>query len=155
MNLEMLKLVRSLSESELADVALAIASENPVLFAQWVNVVKGCAVAPSTPTGDVEVTMKDLRYFVAWDDLVVLREMHDKVRAIKYLREEYSLSLREAKDLTEWLARNGHVNKPHWYETFEESKDWYWQETKQKADDDNVSLGDLLKQQLRDSANRS
>lgn len=153
MNLEMLKLVRSLSDSELAEVALAIASDNPVLFAQWVNVVKGCAVAPSTPTG-VEVTMRDLRYFVSQDDLDVLEDMDDKVRAIKYLREEYSLSLREAKDLTEWLARNGYVkNKPHWYETFEQSTERYHND-KAKAVDGSVSLGDLLKQQLRENEYR-
>ena len=155
MNLEMLKLVRSLSESELAEVALLLAAESPVVFANYTNAVKGHAVAPSTPRGDVEMTQQDLRYLVSRDDLSVLEGMHDKVRAVKYLREACSLSLREAKDLTEWLARNGHVNKPHWYETFEESKERAWREyykDKKAAGtltgDDSVSLGDLLKAQL-------
>lgn len=142
MNLEMLKLVRSLSESELAEVALLLAAESPVVFASYVNTVKGYAVTPSKPTAPW------VTKFVTQDDLNVLDGMHDKVRAVKYLREAYSLSLREAKDLTEWLARNDHVNKPHWYETFEEGKERSWQETKQKAADGSMSLGDLLKAQL-------
>ena len=147
MNLEMLKLVRSLSESELAEVALLLAAESPVVFASYTNTVKGYASLP-TPRGDVEVTQQDLRYLVSRDDLNVLDGMDDKVRAVKYLREACSLSLREAKDLTEWLARNGHVNKPHWYETFEESKERAHKELKAKVADDSVSLGDLLKAQL-------
>jgi hypothetical protein len=121
-----LGIARDLTDAGLAEVALKIAETHPEVFAATLlgeQFVPTPNVAPSIPRGDVEITQKDLRYFVSHSDLNVLEEMQDKVRAVKYLREAYSLSLKEAKDLTEWLARNGYVNKPHWYENWEQAKE--------------------------------
>jgi hypothetical protein len=136
-----LSIARDLTDAGLAEVALKIAETHPDVFAA---AVLGEQPVPTpnvvlTVFGNINLTV---------DDMKVLREQ-DKIGAIKYLRATHSLSLLAAKNLTEWLARDGYVNKPYWYESFEQSKNRYWEESKAKAADSGISLGDLLKQQLK------
>ena len=152
-----LSIARDLTDAGLAEVALKIAETHPDVFAAAVlgeQPTSGAVVLPSPSMTNIAAVPVQaapwVTKFVTQDDLNVLDGMHDKVRAVKYLRAAYNLNLKEAKDSTEWLARNGHVkNKQHWYETWEQSKDRYWEESKQRSAETETSLGDLLKAQIR------
>ena len=148
-----LSIARDLTDAGLAEVALKIAETHPDVFAAAVlgeQPTSGSVVMPPVSTTNIVGTLFG-NIDVTQHHLDTLNGIHDKVRAVKYLRETFNLNLKEAKTLSEDMARNGWVkNKQHWYETWEQSKDRYWEQSKAQAADDNVSLGDLLKQQLED-----
>jgi 2-polyprenyl-6-methoxyphenol hydroxylase-like FAD-dependent oxidoreductase len=120
-----LGIARDLTDAGLAEVALKIAETHPDVFAQAVvGDVKAAEIA-LTGFGNINITHGQLEF---------LRSLgvSDKVRAVKYFREEFNLGLKEAKFLTEDLARQGYVKHKSWIP-------------------ESSFLGDLLKQELQDN----
>ena len=100
-----LAIVRDLTDSGLAEVAMKIAETHPDVFAEAVlgeAAIHSFTMEDGTP---VRMTQKQLN---------VMDMTHDKIVAIKQLREWFGLGLREAKLLSESLARDGYIKRPHW-----------------------------------------
>ena len=119
-----LSIARDLTDAGLAEVALKIAETHPDVFAQAVVGDVKAAEIVLTGFGNINITHGQLEF---------LRSLGvgDKVRAVKYFREEFNLGLKEAKFLTEDLARQGYVEHKSWIP-------------------ESSFLGDLLKQELED-----
>jgi 2-polyprenyl-6-methoxyphenol hydroxylase-like FAD-dependent oxidoreductase len=120
-----LSIARDLTDAGLAEVALKIAETHPDVFAQAVVGDVTAAEVVLTGFGNINITHGQLEF---------LRSLGvgDKVRAVKYFREEFNLGLKEAKFLTEDLARQGYVKHKSWIP-------------------ESSFLGDLLKQELQDN----
>jgi ribosomal protein L7/L12 len=100
--------------------------------------------------GNIEITHGQLEF---------LRSLGvgDKVRAVKYFREEFNLGLKEAKYLTEDLARQGYVKHKSWipeWLALETQKDLHEGWSIKHTNSDSTSIGDILNQQLRDHGTR-
>ena len=131
-----LQRVREASNDDLAQVAYRLAETHPQLF---------CRLLTDDLTVDYTFPSN---HPVGWDVAVKIsrKEMEtlkgfkagDKVRAVKWLRETYGIGLKEAKDLSEWLVRDGHLPHQEWVYNYQQSKDAHA-----------TSLGDILKAQIR------
>ena len=81
---------------------------------------KVVAVAPDWPglargAKTAEEAVEKLRsYIPRYSRVAKLAKMNVEFDAIKNVREMYGLGLREAKLLSEKLARDGYLNRPHW-----------------------------------------
>lgn len=123
-----LQRVREASNDDLVQVAYRLAETHPQLFCRLL-------------TDDLTVDYTFQSHNLGWDIAVKIsrKEMEtlkgfgssDKVRAVKWLRETYGIGLKEAKDLSERLVRDGHLPHQNWVPGSE-----------------SVSLGDLLNVQL-------
>ena len=98
-----LAIVRDLTDTGLAEIAMKIAETHPDVFAQAVLGEAGIHQFTLDSGGVVRLTQSQLNSI----DLT-----HDKIVAIKNLREWFSISLRDAKLLSETLARDGYVKRP-------------------------------------------
>jgi len=142
-----LSIARDLTDAGLAEVALKIAETHPDVFAQAVVGDVTAAKIVLTGFGNIDITHGQLEFLRSLGTL-------DKVRAVKYFREEFNLGLKEAKFLTEDLARQGYVKHKTWI------PEWLVQETQkdlregwsiEQTNSYSTSIGDLLKQQLQDN----
>jgi len=100
-----LAIVRDLTDSGLAEVAMKIAETHPDVFAQ--AVLGEAAIHSFTlDSGDVvRLTQSQLNF---------VDVTQDKIAVIKNLREWFNIGLRDAKLLSEKLARDGYIKRPHW-----------------------------------------
>jgi ribosomal protein L7/L12 len=141
-----LAIVRDLTDSGLAEVAMKIAESHPEVFAQAVVGDVTAAKVVLIGFGNIEITHGQLEFLRSLGPL-------DKVRAVKYLREEFNLGLKEAKFLTEDLARQGYVKHKSWipeWLAMETQKDLHEGWSIKQVKSDSTSIGDMLKQQLQD-----
>jgi ribosomal protein L7/L12 len=141
-----LAIVRDLTDSGLAEVAMKIAESHPEVFAQAVVGDVTAAKVVLIGFGNIEITHGQLEFLRSLGPL-------DKVRAVKYLREEFNLGLKEAKFLTEDLARQGYVKHKSWipeWLAMETQKDLHEGWSIKQVKSDSASIGDMLKQQLQD-----
>ena len=100
-----LTLVAGMSSHDLAKIALRISETHPDAFAE--------AVVGEIAGFEFNIEGKQLR--MTQGELAKLDRLGpDKIDAIKNVREMYGLGLREAKLLSEKLARDGYLNRPHW-----------------------------------------
>lgn len=100
-----LAIVRDLTDTGLAEIAMKIAETHPDVFAQAVLGEAGIHQFTLDSGGVVRLTQSQLNS---------IDTTHDKIVAIKNLREWFSISLRDAKLLSETLARDGYIKRPHW-----------------------------------------
>jgi hypothetical protein len=109
-DINILQRVREASDNDLIQVAYRLAETHPTLF---------CRLLTDDLTVDYSIHSE------AWGNIPVkidrkqmdtLRafEAGDKVRAIKWLRETYGIGLKEAKDISESLVRDGHLPHKNW-----------------------------------------
>lgn len=147
-----LQRVREASNDDLVQVAYRLAETHPQLF---------CRLLTDDLT--VDYTFPGNSH-VGWDVAVKIsrKEMetlkgfgsNDKVRAVKWLRETYGIGLKEAKDLSEWLVRDGHLPHkcwmPEWLtkQTMKPLADGWSREQKS----DMTCLGDILNAQLAENS---
>jgi hypothetical protein len=109
-DINILQRAREASDNDLIQVAYRLAETHPTLFCRLLTedltveyVING------TLYGSISVKidrkqMDTLRAF----------KTDDKVRAIKWLRETFGIGLKEAKDVSEWLVREGHLPHKNW-----------------------------------------
>lgn len=129
-----LQRVREASNDDLVQVAYRLAETHPQLFCRLLT--NDCTVdyvINGTLYGylDVKISRKEMETLKGFN-------AGDKVRAIKWLRETYGIGLKEAKDLSEWLVRDGYLPHQEWVHNYQQSKDAHA-----------TSLGDILKAQIR------
>ena len=142
-----IELVRNMTTVDMAAVAIKIAETHPDVFAQAVVGDVTAAKIVLTGFGNINITHGQLEF---------LRSLGvgDKVRAVKYFREEFNLGLKEAKYLTEDLARQGYVKHKSWipeWLALETQKDLHEGWSIKQTNSDSTNIGDLLKQQLQDN----
>ena len=145
-----IELVRNMTTVDMAAVAIKIAETHPDVFAQAVVGDVTAAKIVLTGFGNINITHGQLEFLRSLGSM-------DKVRAVKYLREEFNLGLKEAKYLTEDLARQGYVKHKSWvpeWLALETQKDLHEGWSIKQTNSDSTSIGDLLKQQLRDHGTR-
>lgn len=112
MNFEAISWIRNATDEQLAAVALRLAAENELLFTRLVsldNAIGGITV----PLG------QDRSFNITPTLLSLIRDSADgqsKVKPIVELRKATGLGLKDAKDLVEWLANNGHLPRAGWLE---------------------------------------
>ena len=97
-----LSIVRDLTDSGLAGVALKIAETHPEVFAA--ALLGECAHNDYGSFGGTPVRLTDKQ-------MIEIGHMSSKVVAIKHLREVFGIGLKEAKDLVEALATHHLVNR--------------------------------------------
>lgn len=100
-----LAIVRDLTDSGLAEVAMKIAETHPEVFAE--ALLGEAAIHEFTLTDGTTIRMTRTQ-------LGVLESNSNKVAGIKALREWFGIGLREAKDLSEDLVRRGFVRHTNW-----------------------------------------
>jgi ribosomal protein L7/L12 len=100
-----LAIVRDLTDSGLAEVAMKIAETHPDVFAE--AVLGEAAIYEFTMEDGTPVRMTR-------SQIAQIDSSRDKIVAIKQLREWFGLGLREAKLLSETLARQKYVQHAHW-----------------------------------------
>jgi ribosomal protein L7/L12 len=100
-----LAIVRDLTDSGLAEVAMKIAESHPEVFAQ--ALLGEAAIHEFTLCDGKTIRMTRTQ-------LGVLESNSNKVVGIKALREWFGMGLREAKELSEDLARRGFVRHTNW-----------------------------------------
>ena len=145
-----IELVRNMTTVDMAAVAIKIAETHPDVFAQAVVGDVTAAKIVLTGFGNINITHGQLEFLRSLGSM-------DKVRAVKYFREEFNLGLKEAKYLTEDLARQGYVKHKSWvpeWLALETQKDLHEGWSIKQTNSDSTSIGDLLKQQLRDHGTR-
>lgn len=143
-----IELVRNMTTVDMAAVAVKIAETHPDVFAQAVVGDVTAAKVVLTGFGNINITHGQLEF---------LRSLGagDKVRAVKYFREEYDLNLREAKYLVEDLARQGYVKHKSWipeWLSLETQKDLHEGWSIKHTNSDATSLGDILNAQLAENS---
>ena len=140
-----IELVRNMTTVDMAAVAIKIAETHPDVFAQAVVGDVTAAKIVLTGFGNINITHGQLEFLRSLGSM-------DKVRAVKYLREEFNLGLKEAKYLTEDLARQGYVKHKSWvpeWLALETQKDLHEGWSIKQTNSDATSIGDLLKAQMR------
>ena len=145
-----IELVRNMTTVDMAAVAIKIAETHPDVFAQAVVGDVTAAKIVLTGFGNIDITHGQLEFLRSLGSM-------DKVRAVKYFREEFNLGLKEAKYLVEDLARQGYVKHKTWipeWLALETQKDLHEGWSIKQTNSDSTNIGDLLKQQLRDHGTR-
>ena len=97
-----LSIVRDLTDSGLAEVALKIAETHPEVFAA--ALLGECAHNDYGSFGGTPVRLTDKQ-------MTEIGSMRSKVEAIKHLRETFGIGLKEAKDLIESMASHHLVDR--------------------------------------------
>lgn len=149
-NMNILKRVHGATTEELVEVAYRLAETHPTLFCRLLtNDLTVDYALNGTLYGHIDVK-------ITRDDMDKLKTFGDgeKVRAVKWLRENYGIGLKEAKDLCEWLVRDGHLPHKCWM------PDWLAEKTMKPLADGwtrtvktlypNGSLDELLKKQMNE-----
>lgn len=127
-NQNILRLIRNMTDAQLAEVALRISETHPEAFAAALT---NATILTKEVNGiKIELTADDMNHLRTYGN-------GDKVRAIKWMRERFGICLLEAKLLSEALVNDGDLFRPVWVgraEIFEDKP---------------TSLGDILKAQIR------
>jgi ribosomal protein L7/L12 len=100
-----LAIVRDLTDSGLAQVAMKIAETHPDVFAE--AVLGEAAIYEFTMDDGTPVRMTK-------SQIAEIDSSSDKITGIKQLRTWFGLGLRDAKLLSEMLARQKYVRHAHW-----------------------------------------
>lgn len=109
MDLKTIKMIRTLTDTQLIDVALKLLARDPALFTE---LDKG---------GGVHVRIREASLIITEEQLRQLNDVDQeagwqgskKVTTIKAARNMFSIALKEAKDLIEELAVGGYVNRDY------------------------------------------
>lgn len=102
-----LAIVRDLTDSGLAEVAMKIAETHPDVFAEALLGEAACYLFTIEDGTPVRMTKNQIAQINGCGS-------RGKVAAIKQLREWFGLGLREAKLLSETLAREKYVSHADW-----------------------------------------
>jgi hypothetical protein len=134
-----LRVIRNISEESLAEIALQLAEHHPEIFVQFYN-------------GNYNTVKIQLP---SWNDPIYIKpaQMEKiksygegyKVTCIKWLREEFGIGLKEAKDLSEELVHLGYLKHKNWVPGYTSD---FIERQQEEFRQPGISLGDILKEQL-------
>lgn len=136
-----LRVIRNISEESLAEIALQLAEHYPEMFVQFYNGTYN-TVKIQLPSWDDPIYIKPAQM-----EKIKSYGEGFKVTCIKWLREEFGIGLKEAKDLSEELVHLGYVKHRNWVPVGCYDPDFI-ERQQEEFRTPGISLGDILKEQL-------